>query len=402
MSPCWPHDRISNGIATYVASMRSGLEARGVDVRVLAAEVDPELSDPCVHPLPASPPPRPLSVRLRQAVAGLGSRNRRIQQALGFRIAAAANAIDAASPLDLFEMEETFGVAAVVRRHFARPLVVRLHGPWCEVGPQVGHPRDREWRLRCRAELEAIRGASAVSSPSLAALENVRAFYDVALPEAQVIPNPVAVVDEGDVWKPEDMDEETLLFVGRFDRVKGADVLLEAFVALAQRRPALRLRFLGPDTGLMIDGREVGFDAFVAARIPPEIRSRIDYQGAQPRAVVAAARKRAAVTVACSRYETFSLAVVEAMSAGSPVAAAAVGGVPELIRDGETGLLFESESPRALAHAVERLLDDRALAARLGAAARRDAIARYALDAVAARTESFHRDVIDAERSASR
>ena len=138
MSPCWPHDRIANGIATYVANVRRGLATRDVEAHVLATEVDPALRDPLIHALPEGAPPRPLSVRLRQSVAGFRSRNLRIQEALGFRIASALREIHAASPLDLFELEETFGVGEVVRRHVPFPVVVRLHGPWCEVGPQVG------------------------------------------------------------------------------------------------------------------------------------------------------------------------------------------------------------------------------------------------------------------------
>lgn len=398
MSPCWPHDRIANGIATYVANVRGGLAARGVDSHVLAAEVAPDLDDPSIHPLPAGSPPRPLPVRLRQSVAGLVSRNLRIQESLGFRIARAVQSIDARTPLDLFELEETFGVAAVVRRHLAIPVVVRLHGPWCEVGPQVGHPRDREFHLRCRAEIQAISRAHGVSSPSRSALQSVRDHYGVALPDARVIPNPVVVPEEAEAWSPATSEEETLLFVGRFDRVKGADLLLEGFAQLARRRPRLRLRFLGPDTGLMVGGREISFDEYVADRIPDEVRERIDYEGAQPRDVVARARQRGAVTVACSRYETFSLTVLEAMAAGCPVAASDVGGVPEFLRDGENGLLFPSESVEALVSAVERLLDDRELAARLGAAARRDTRARFGVEAVAAETEAFHREVITANR----
>lgn len=398
MSPCWPHDRVANGIATYVAHVRDGLAARGVEAHVLASDVDPELNDPTVHRLPETSPPRSLPVRVRQSLAGLVSRNLRIQESLGFRIAQAVREIDASTALDLFELEETFGVAAVVRRHVPTPIVVRLHGPWCEVGPMVGHPRDREFRMRCRAEIQAISSAHGVSSPSRAALDRVREHYGVTLPEARVIPNPVKIPDEREAWSRGKSEDETLLFVGRFDRVKGADVLLEAFAHLAPRRPKLRLRFLGPDTGLMLGEREVSFDEYVADRIPGDVRGRIDYEGAQPGEVVARARERATVTVACSRYETFPLTVLEAMAAGCPVVASAVGGIPELLRDGENGLLFPSESVEGLASAVERLLDDRELGARLGAAARRDTRARFGLEAVAAETEAFHREVVAAAR----
>ena len=79
--------------------------------------------------------------------------------------------------------------------------------------------------------------------------------------------------------------------------------------------------------------------------------------------------------------DAFSRVVLEAMAAGRAVVATAVGGTPELIEDGESGLLVPRHDPAALAAAIERLLDDPALAARLGAAARRRVQTRFAPEA---------------------
>ena len=67
-----------------------------------------------------------------------------------------------------------------------------------------------------------------------------------------------------------------------------------------------------------------------------------------------------------SLYEGMPLSILEAMGAGLPVIATAVDGTPEVVEDGETGLLVPPADPAALARAVVRLLDDRALAVRLG------------------------------------
>ena len=83
------------------------------------------------------------------------------------------------------------------------------------------------------------------------------------------------------------------------------------------------------------------------------------------------------VFVLSSRVEGNPLSVMEAMAAGLPVVSTAVGGVPELVRDGETGLLVPSEDAGALARAVQALMDDPARRRAMGAAARQDAVSRF-------------------------
>jgi len=96
------------------------------------------------------------------------------------------------------------------------------------------------------------------------------------------------------------------------------------------------------------------------------------------------------ISVLCSRSEGQSNALIEAMAAGRAVVATAVGGTPELIEDGETGLLVPPGDPDCLASAIVRLLRDRALAARLGAAARLRARRRHGWEAVARRFERLY------------
>lgn len=89
--------------------------------------------------------------------------------------------------------------------------------------------------------------------------------------------------------------------------------------------------------------------------------------------------------------EGLSNSLLEAMASGLPVIASAVGGTAETLVDGDTGLLFARDDERAAAACVRRLLDEPELAARLGAAARRVCVERYALSRVAARLEELYR-----------
>lgn len=103
------------------------------------------------------------------------------------------------------------------------------------------------------------------------------------------------------------------------------------------------------------------------------------------------------VAVICSRHEGSPLAVLEYMAVGVPIVATAVGGIPELIDDGVHGVLVEQGRPPALAGAIARLLDDEALAKRLGEQAQQRQRAEYALEVVVRRLEALYLELSGAD-----
>jgi glycosyltransferase involved in cell wall biosynthesis len=111
---------------------------------------------------------------------------------------------------------------------------------------------------------------------------------------------------------------------------------------------------------------------------------------------VAARLSTADIFVLPSRTESMPNAVLEAMAAGLPVVASAVGGVPEVIAHGRTGLLCEPADAQALADHLCLLMDDPSLAGRLGEAARREAQTRYSIDSMVAAFDSLYRRELNA------
>src|SRR5439155_12827810 len=93
--------------------------------------------------------------------------------------------------------------------------------------------------------------------------------------------------------------------------------------------------------------------------------------------------------------ESFGLAALEAMACGVPVVASRVGGLPEVVRDGEDGLLCPAGDVGAMAAAVVRLLRDDALHARMTAAARAHVLANYRREPLVARYEDCYRRLLD-------
>jgi glycosyltransferase involved in cell wall biosynthesis len=163
--------------------------------------------------------------------------------------------------------------------------------------------------------------------------------------------------------------------------VKNVEMLVRAASLLAPRYPELRFQVAGEGSSrseLQRLIRQLG------------LAERFELLGAVTD--VAGFLSGLDVAVLCSRAEGLPNAILEYMAAGRPIVATSVGGNGELIDDGEHGLLVPSGDERRLAAAIDRLLRDRALAARLASAARRHALHEYGLERLARRHESlFHR-----------
>src|SRR5262245_13555490 len=162
---------------------------------------------------------------------------------------------------------------------------------------------------------------------------------------------------------PSDADGIQLLCVARFQEKKGLDTLVDACALLRDRGVRFHLRLIG-------DGRQRGSLVEQVERLALGVH--VDIPGPMPQEDVAQALRRCHVFVMpCRRDRTGDMdgiptVFMEALATGRPVVSCAVSGVPELVREGETGLLVPPDDPKALADALATLAGDAALRARLG------------------------------------
>jgi glycosyltransferase involved in cell wall biosynthesis len=404
VTPGWPADAFPNGIVTYVATLLPSLRRMGHRVSLLAGQVAGDTADPGIYNLARFLSTRSLPERLFDNVSFRisphATRLRQMRRALVM----SARKMISEHAVDILEMEESFGVAAGVRASVDIPICVRLHGPWFLNGPVTGAADDDAFRERVRSERHAITLADGITAPSQDVLDRVRAHYGIELPAAEVIPYPVAPAPTDARWTPDGCDASLVLFVGRFDRHKGGDIVIEAFARILKKVPGARLTFVGPDRGCVADdGRTWSLQEYVRDRLPGALEAgRVEWLGQQPLAALAALRRSALVTVVASRYETFCYAAAEAMALGCPIVATRAGAIPELLRDGSNSLLCRPEDPADLAEKVIAVMGDPAQAAALGRQAALDCERLYHPDVIAARVATFYRGVLARRRPSPR
>lgn len=398
-SPGWPLSKFPNGIVTYVQTIRYGFEDDLKSV-VLAApligvEVKNQLVDLSKFSVNSSLFNKVIDSLLYRIKLPFAEslRYQRISAENALKIHLGIEELD--DPIDIVEIEESFGTAYSLMKISHVPIVTRLHGPWAVIGPILNMQDNWDFKLRVFYEGEAIKKAQGVTAPSFDVLNRVRTYYNLELPDAVVIPNPVLEVSKESQWKYDANRKPYILFVGRFDSVKGGDLILQAFQRIAIINKEIELIFVGPDRGIHLNGENFMFNDYLKQFISEEhIKQRIQFLGLCNSEVIAELRKNSLVTVVCSRYEVFSISLTEALSAGCPTVATAVGGMQEIVKHEFNGMLADPESPESIAKNVLGLIANPEKMHTLSNNAIEDCKKRFSPKVVAAQTVEYYKCVL--------
>jgi glycosyltransferase involved in cell wall biosynthesis len=256
--------------------------------------------------------------------------------------------------------DAAFMAAALAARS---PLLVQMHG----AGLERTHGG-----LLMRSLLERAAGI-------LIPCESMRPWVRSVARDAQPVclPNPVSAVSQN--FSHENRPN-MILFLGRLEASKGIFDLLEAVAALRGVLPDVRLVCAG-------DGQRIAV-ARHAERLG--IADAVKFTGWVGPSGKRALLETAAVFALPSYEEALPNGLCEAMAAGVPAVVSPVGGIPEVVTDGVSGLLVAAGDKVTLERSLRRLLTDRALGARLGAAARETARLRFAPERSIGRLEEIY------------
>jgi glycosyltransferase involved in cell wall biosynthesis len=395
VSPAWPAGSVPNGIVTYTAAITRALRHLGARPLVITLSDRSAGADPFLRTVPplgvATSFPQRVFQKLLQPIAVNYARDRIFVAGLLSEIRRLRHQED----LRLVEMEESFGWAGLLARKSPVPVVVRLHGPWFINGPAVGAKPDQAFHRRDRLEGMAIAQAAGVSAGCRSVLERTRQHFGLPLSNASAIPYPVDPIPPAGRWTLAGCEPGRVLFVGRFDRHKGGDILLRAFSHVLRQMPSARLDLVGPDVGVEESGRRVHFQEFLTALFDASAAgAAIKLHGFRPLDQLPPFRRRAQITVVCSRDEVFPLTALDALALGCPLVVSSAGGLVEMVQDRRNGLVFKNEDPHDLAEKMLLLLRDPDLCARLGRQAAEDTASLYHPEIAAKKTLDFYEQVL--------
>jgi glycosyltransferase involved in cell wall biosynthesis len=265
--------------------------------------------------------------------------------------------------------------------------------------PHVWHVHEifRRWEGEVLTRmLSAL--SSRVVVPSEATANNLRAFYPRPSSKLVVItngvdPRPFRSVSEGDVERVRREwsfmpGEQVVGMVGRIGMWKGEEQFVEMAHLVSQQRGNVKFVIVGGT----FDNQERHMDGLRAAIASKRLSERVVLAGLRDDipAVLNSFDVLAHLPV---RPEPFGLVAIEAMSAGKPVVAAAMGGLSEIVRDGETGFLVGPGQVENAAERVLALLDDPSLRERMGLAGSRRVDAQFSSAAYAARFQALYSSI---------
>lgn len=369
----WFLPEFSGGVGKYNVIVAHAYRALGHQVSVIAKQPSPEV------PLQENID----GIRVRRIPIGdsyylrrtplFGRYLRPMRQLLhAWHVNKALGDLHRLQPVDVVEFAEVNAEGYFYAREPLTQFVVRCHTPTAVLRRSYEPGElDFDTSIIERCERALVRRAHAVTAPSKDTARMVSTACGVTYDSIKVIPNPLPI--------PESTFEHsngkafecpvTILYVGRLERVKGPQVLAEAIPLVLKEVPEARFVFVGGDRPAIRGNSQ---SASLEGRLEQtNAVSNVQFLGSVNEAVLAGSYRAADICVVPSMiYESFSYTCAQAMAAGKPVVASRIGGIPETVEDGVTGILVAPGDAAELAQAIVRLAKDPDQRERMGRAGR--------------------------------
>jgi hypothetical protein len=279
------------------------------------------------------------------------------------------------------------------------PLVTRLHTHFSEVIEFSQWPRTFDRYLSCWLEDSTILRSDLVTCSTRKHQEII--FNEIGLDSknTEIIPLGIPLPD----FKQDNSKNEhplTVLFIGRLENRKGVHILLKAIPCVLEEAPDTKFLIIGRDTYINEDfisfsGEEGhSFKNKLIKGTPEKYLKNVYFLDYVDNKTLAQYYSSCDIFVAPSLYESFGFIYIEAMSYAKPVIGCGVGGVPEVIKDGQTGILVPPEDHLSLAEAIIRLTKNAELRMKIGINARKHVENNFTRDRMVENTLAAYQETL--------
>ncbi len=321
------------GVETQALEFIKGLQSRGHQCTVIAQKNDPNMHEDEIY--------QNIPIKRFDFNAIFHQKNLKI---LGL-IENYLKKINAAFQPNIVHLNICIGWPAYVflmfKEIFKAPLIVTVHAPYFykqEENPLIAKIASQADRICCVSHWVLKTTQNLIPSHK----EKCKLIYN-GLSRPNILPSPLP------------FSPPALLLAGRFTEEKGFDTAIEAFSLIKNPRPKL---WIAGD-GKLRKALEMQVKTL-------HLENRVHFTGSLQKTKVLELMNQTTVVIIPSYFESFGLIALEAMQMGRPVIASSVGGLPEIIRGGETGLLVKPSDPKILSQAIQSLLDSPETAIQMG------------------------------------
>jgi glycogen(starch) synthase len=382
----YPPETGGGGIGTQTYHKAQGLSARGHDVHVVAASPDSEAwsyrdGNATVHRIPYP------------ALCSLGSAESTSWLLYSAKVAEKLAELNGRHGFDIFQFPE-YGAEGFLFQtdtfqYRSAKYVVQMHGPLSMFVEHMGWP-DRGstfHEVGSFMERTVLKHADKLLASSRNTAQFCQRSYGIDASAVEVIYSGLDTTRFHPVLKPR-CSAVKLLFVGNIVGNKGATLSVRALVELQRRFPELQLRMIGKGERSYIEELRQYADKGGAG-------GNLDILGYVPYSELPAHYAWADIFVGPSSFEPGpGNTYLEAMASGRPVVACNSGGTPEVVLNGETGLLVPPADLKALVGAIEKLVLDLDMRERFSQQARKWIESRFTLDKYVERVESIYQELL--------
>lgn len=351
------------GIATYSTTLAYYLSTRGHTVHYFSRSTPPppgELNSDLIYHQYGFTPPSSYAFRLLHY---LFPRSYYWELGHARTVSKLLNDLITTRQIDIVEFPEYAGLAYYFKKKHRVPYVVTFHTPSILVDKLNLTEPTPDHLFRYHMEEYTVASADGLKSPSIALQKYAANEYAINEKSIQVIRNPVRFEISGHIT-PASYDHKRfdILFSGRFEYRKGAGIILRAIKKILAIAPEITFSIAGETEFKSSENYRHALERSLSS----DERKRVWFLGPLSHEHLLPLYRNSSLFLFPSLFENAPYSLFEAMSSGMPIIASDKGGVPEVIKHGENGLLFSPEKPDDLVTQIQTLYTNRELAQELG------------------------------------